>query len=45
MLKKIQSSELNKKNIAAFRNALEMEQLIEDATFIHMGEVTDPAEG
>lgn len=41
IIKKIESSEINKQNIAAFRMAFEALQLIDDAAFIHMGEVAD----
>lgn len=41
IIKKIESSEINKKNIAAFRHAFDVLQLIKDTAFIHMGEVTD----
>lgn len=41
IIKKIESSEINKKSIASFRHAFEVLQLVEDTVFIHMGEVTD----
>lgn len=41
IIKKIESSEINKKNITAFRHAFDVLQLMKDTTFIHMGEVTD----
>ena len=41
IIKKIESSEINKKNIPAFRQAFENLQLVKDAAFIHMGEVSD----
>lgn len=41
IIKKIESSEINKENLAAFRLAFEALQLIEDTAFIHMGEVHD----
>jgi nanoRNase/pAp phosphatase (c-di-AMP/oligoRNAs hydrolase) len=41
IIKKIESSEINKKSIAAFRHAFEVLQLVDDTAFVHMGEVTD----
>lgn len=41
IIKKIESSEINKKNIAAFRRAFENLQLVGDTAFIHMGKVND----
>lgn len=41
IIKKIESSEITKKNIAAFRQAFEALQLIQDTAFIHMGVVND----
>ena len=42
IIKKIESSELTKKNLASFRAALERFELIRDRAFIHMGKVNDP---
>ncbi len=41
IIKKIESSEINKKNVAAFRKAFEELQFIGDTAYIHMGEVKD----
>ncbi len=41
IIKKIESSEINKKNLAAFRKAFEELQFIDDTAYIHMGVVTD----
>ena len=41
IIKKIESSELNKKNIASFRLAFDALQLIKDTAFIHMGKVSN----
>ena len=41
IIKKIESSEINKKNIAAFRQAFENLQLVDHTAFIHMGEIND----
>ncbi|MGB3212518.1 MAG: DHHA1 domain-containing protein [Desulforhopalus sp.] len=41
IIKKIESSEINKKNLAAFRKAFEELQFIGDTAYIHMGVVKD----
>ncbi|MBM9512830.1 bifunctional oligoribonuclease/PAP phosphatase NrnA [Desulfogranum marinum] len=41
IIKKIESSEINKKNLDAFRKAFEELQFIGDTAYIHMGEVKD----
>ena len=41
IIKKIESSEINKNNIVAFRQAFEAMQLVKDSVFIHMGKVQD----
>ena len=41
IIKKIESSEINKKNLAAFRKAFDELQFIGDTAYIHMGEVKD----
>ena len=41
IIKKIESSEINKNNISAFRMAFNTLQLVEDTAFIHMGKVND----
>lgn len=41
IIKKIESSEINKKNIAVFRQAFEYLNLIKDTAFIHMGKIDD----
>ncbi len=42
MIKKIESSELTRKNLASFRDALDHFEFIRDRIFIHMGKVNDP---
>jgi len=41
IIKKIESSEINKKNLVAFRKAFEELQFIGDTAYIHMGVVKD----
>lgn len=41
IIKKIESSEINKNNIVAFRQAFQAMQLVKDSVFIHMGKVQD----
>ena len=41
IIKKIESSEINKKNLAAFRKAFEELQFIGDTAYIHMGVIKD----
>ncbi|MBU4263098.1 MAG: DHH family phosphoesterase [Proteobacteria bacterium] len=41
IIKKIESSEINKKNVADFRNAFDALQFIGDTVYIHMGTVND----
>lgn len=41
IIKKIESSEINKKNLADFRKAFESLQFVGDTAYIHMGEVRD----
>jgi nanoRNase/pAp phosphatase (c-di-AMP/oligoRNAs hydrolase) len=41
VIKKIESSEINSKNIAAFRTAFDTLQLVEDTAFIHMEKVNE----
>lgn len=41
IIKKIESSEINKKNLAAFRKAFEELQVIGDTAYIHMGVIKD----
>jgi len=41
IIKKIESSEINKKNLADFRKAFDSLQFIGDMAYIHMGEVKD----
>jgi len=42
IIKKIEASEINKKNIAHFRKAFEVLEFIGDTAYVHMGEVNDP---
>jgi nanoRNase/pAp phosphatase (c-di-AMP/oligoRNAs hydrolase) len=42
IIKKIESSEINKKNIAHFRKAFDNLQFVGDTAYIHMGEIKDP---
>ncbi|MCJ7716161.1 MAG: DHHA1 domain-containing protein [Anaerolineales bacterium] len=42
IIKKIESSEINKKNIAHFRKAFDVLEFIGETAYIHMGEVSDP---
>jgi len=42
IIKKIESSEINKKNIAHFRKAFDALEFIGETAYIHMGEVSDP---
>jgi nanoRNase/pAp phosphatase (c-di-AMP/oligoRNAs hydrolase) len=41
IIKKIESSEINRENLASFRHAFQELQLIKDTAFIHMGTVSD----
>lgn len=41
IIKKIESSEINKKNIEDFRTAFDALEFIQDTAYIHMGEVDD----
>jgi len=41
LIKKIESSEINKKNITAFRKAFEVLSVVGDTVYIHMGTVDD----
>ena len=42
IIKKIEASEINKKNIADFRKAFDALEFIGNTAYIHMGEVKDP---
>lgn len=42
IIKKIEASEINKKNIASFRKAFDNLEFIRETTYIHMDEVKDP---
>jgi nanoRNase/pAp phosphatase (c-di-AMP/oligoRNAs hydrolase) len=42
IIKKIEFSEINKKNLADFRKAFDALQFIGDTAYIHMGEIKDP---
>jgi len=42
IIKKIESSELTKKNLESFRGALDRFELVRGRAFIHMGKVNDP---
>jgi nanoRNase/pAp phosphatase (c-di-AMP/oligoRNAs hydrolase) len=42
IIKKIESSEINKKNISDFRKAFDALEFIGDTAYIHMGKVKDP---
>lgn len=42
IIKKIESSELTKKSLAAFRDALDRYEIIRNRAFVHMGTVNDP---
>ncbi|MDH3329148.1 MAG: DHH family phosphoesterase [Desulfobulbaceae bacterium] len=42
IIKKIESSEINKSNLADFRTAFENLEFIGNTTYIHMGSVADP---
>jgi len=42
IIKKIESSEMTKKTLAGFRDALDRFELIRNRAFVHMGKVPDP---
>ena len=42
IIKKIEASEINKKNIAHFRKAFDALEFVDNTAYIHMGEINDP---